>query len=651
MATSGRFEWLSIPYREELPAKSEESSTTFAAKACPGCGWIDGEQRFKTLSGEAGTRECWRCGMRWDLSVEVNSFFDEEQIKLPPIQVDVDPAESRRYYRCRLENPGFFHLHLQAQYITLQNGFGDLLCLDTLSGIFRLEHQTKTALTVLKKMRGRALLADEVGLGKTIEAGILIKELLIRGIAKKVLIMVPAGLCYQWQVELESKFGEHFQIFSGRQLKNEDCRLIVSYDLAKRRKGLLDRHWDVLVLDEAHYLKNRSTAIYKYVKELKSRYLLALSATPVQNSLEELYSLINIVKPGRLGTIRAFKRAFVSKANPRNILKGREPVLKEILSEIMIRNRRDVCGLRLPRRRVGIYYVKPTAPEKELYACVSAYVKAEYKQEFLRETGVNAHMLSLIILQRELMSTPVAVRNTLLRIAHRPNYPETTRKRLHHFADMAAGITLPSKIQALKEILTQFKDQRFVVFTEFVASLNCLADHISAWGLPVFGISGKQNIKHRTQILTAFANTESAVLISTETGGVGLNLQFCNHLVNYDLPWNPQRIEQRIGRIDRIGQQHDDVYVFNLVCQDTVEEHVVDILAKKLRMFELVVGEINEVLGHMQKGKSFENLVARIWLRSTSKNQVNLAFTKLGTTVTDARARYDQIRSANSRLH
>jgi SNF2 family DNA or RNA helicase len=377
---------------------------------------------------------------------------------------------------------------------------------------------------------------------------------------------------------------------------------------------------------------------------------LALSATPVQNSLEELYSLVNLVKPGRLGTIRAFKKAFVSKANPRNVKEGGEPILKEILSEVMIRNRRDVCGLNLPQRRVGIYYIEPTAPEKKLYECVSAYVNEEYKQEMLRETGVNAHMLGLIILQRELMSTPAAIRQTLLRTAHRPNLPEATRRRLHHFADMAAAIKLPSKIQALKEILTRFKNQRFVVFTEFVSSLNCLVDHISTWGLPVFGISGKQRIKQRARTLKSFTDKETAVLISTETGGVGLNLQFCNHIVNFDLPWNPQRIEQRIGRIDRIGQQHDDVYVFNLVCRNTVEEHVVDILAKKLRMFEIVVGEMNEILGEMQKGKSFENLVSEIWLNSSSKKQMNLAFAKLGADAVNARMRYDRIRSVNSQF-
>ena len=650
MAISGRFEWVSIPKRDTCLPENEAAAMAFEAKACPGCGWIDGARRFETLSGETGTRECWRCGMRWDLSKEINSFFDQEQIKLPPVEVNVDAAGPGRFYRGKPEKPGFFDLYIQAQHLTLQNGFGNLISLHTVPNIARLEHQIKTALTVLKKMRGRALLADEVGLGKTIEAGILIKELMMRGIAKTILIMVPAGLCYQWKVELESKFDEHFRIFSARQLKNGDHRLIVSYDLAKRRRGLLNRQWDMLVLDEAHYLKNRSTKIYKYVKNLKSRYVLALSATPIQNSLDELYSLINIVKPGRLGTIRAFKNAFISKTNPRNILEGREPALKEILSEVMIRNRRDICALHFARRRVGIYYVKPSAAEKELYEVVSAYVKEEFKQEFLRETGTSAHMLSLIILQRELMSTPLAVQKTLLRIAGRSGYPQATRRRLRRFAGMAAGIKRPSKIQALKEILTEFKDHRFVVFTEFVASLNCLADCISEWGRPVFCLSGKQNVKQRTQILDAFANTDKAVLISTETGGVGLNLQFCNHLVNYDLPWNPQRIEQRIGRIDRIGQRHDDVYVFNLVCQNTVEEHVVDILARKLRMFELIVGEMNAVLGHMQKGKSFENLIARIWLKNTSKKQIKLAFTELGKNVADARTRYDHIRAANHRL-
>jgi SNF2 family DNA or RNA helicase len=651
MAISGRFEWVTIPKKDDRPQKYDTVANAFEARACPGCGWLDGARRFEDLSGETGTRECWRCGMRWDLSVELNSFFEKEQIKLPPVEVTVASADPKKFYRSISKESGLFDLFIQAQHLTLQNGFGDLLSLHTLQNIARLDHQIKTVKRVLKQMRGRALLADEVGLGKTIEAGILIKELVIRGIVKSVLIMVPAGLCYQWQSELETKFDENFRIFSGCRLKSEDLQVIVSYDLAKRRQALLERQWDMLVLDEAHCLKNRSTKIYKFVKDLKSRYLLALSATPVQNSLDELYSLINIVKPGRLGTIRTFKNAFVSKTNPRNIPEGREPALKEILSGVMIRNRRDICALHFPCRRVGIYYVKPSAPEKGLYKAVSAYVKQEYKQEFLRETGTSAHMLSLIILQRELMSTPPAVQKTLLRIAERSGYPQATRKRLCGFADMAAAIKSPSKVQALKKILTQFKDHRFVVFTEFVSSLNCLANFITEWSRPVFCLSGRQNVRHRTQILDTFAHTDKAVLISTETGGVGLNLQFCNHMVNFDLPWNPQRIEQRIGRIDRIGQRHSDIYVFNLVCQGTVEEHVVDILTRKLRMFELVVGEMNEVLGHMQKGKSFENLVARIWLKNKTEKQINFAFTELGKSVAEARARYDLIRSANSQLH
>ncbi len=651
MAISGRFEWLSIPSRDESFQESKGAAASFVAKTCPGCGWIDGDRRFENIGAENGTRECWRCGMRWDLSVEISRFFNDEQITPTPVQVAAERANLKRYFRCRSDNPRFFDLYLQAEHLTLQKGFDRLLCMRAVSNITQLRHQAKAAMTALKKMRGRALLADEVGLGKTIEAGILIKELLMRGIANHILILVPAGLCYQWQAELHSKFDESFKVFSGLSLKKADARLIVSYDLAKRREALLNRQWDILILDEAHHLKSRNTVIYKYVKKLQSRYLLALTATPVQNSLDEMYSLIDLIKPGRLGTVRGFKRAFVSRSNPRKVKEGREPALKEILSEVMIRNRRDTCGLDFPCRRAGIYYVRPSSDEKSLYESVSAYVRKEYKKELLRETGLKSHMLSLLILQRELISTPAAVRQTLLRIVRRPHYPATTRRRLNQFVEMAEQIKLPSKICALREILEQFSGRLFVVFTEFVATAECLAKYVSSWSRPVFCLTGRHSIRQRALTIDKFARTDSSVLISTEAGGAGLNLQFCNHLVNFDLPWNPQRIEQRIGRIDRIGQQHADVYVFNLVCQDTVEEYVVNILAKKLRMFELVVGEMNEVLGHMQKGKSFENLVSKIWLNSTSKRQIKIAFSELGIKVANVRSQYDQICRANSTLN
>jgi SNF2 family DNA or RNA helicase len=211
-----------------------------------------------------------------------------------------------------------------------------------------------------------------------------------------------------------------------------------------------------------------------------------------------------------------------------------------------------------------------------------------------------------------------------------------------NYADLASRITLPSKFQTLNQILTQYKGEKWVVFSEFLNSARCLVNFISAKGFSVFCLTGKVNPAKRAEILAGFRRTDSAVLVSTEAGGVGLNLQCCNHMVNFDLPWNPQRIEQRIGRVDRFGQPRNEVFVFNLVCRDTIEEYVVDILAKKLRMFELVIGEVNEILGHMSSGHSLEQRIANVLLSSSSHRNLNHAFGKLSEDLIKARSNYDR---------
>jgi SNF2 family DNA or RNA helicase len=308
----------------------------------------------------------------------------------------------------------------------------------------------------------------------------------------------------------------------------------------------------------------------------------------------------------------------------------------------MIRNRRDTCNIDLPRRRVGIYHITPSKHESQLYESVSDYVHWEYKKEFLRETGMTSYMLSLIILQRELMSTPQAVRQTLIRIARRPNYPSAVVKRLLNYADLAGSIALPAKFEALNRILIQSKGEKWLVFSEFLTSAHYLAKFIARQGFPVFCLTGQVNPARRPEIIAEFRHTDSAVLVSTEAGGAGLNLQCCSHLINFDLPWNPQRIEQRIGRIDRFGQPGSEVCVFNLVCRNTIEEYVVDILAKKLRMFEMAIGEVNEILGHLQSGGSFEQRIANVLMGGALRRNLDHAFVKLSADVNRARSRYDR---------
>jgi len=202
VATSGRFEWIAIPRHTNIDLAANNTKTAAAAaRACIDCGWLDSVERFEALSGEAGVRECRRCGRRWDLTHEINLFLKSENLKLPGVRLGRNYGDIRQACRSNLDDPQLFEHLLRARQSALQKGFERLICLDTTLNIEHLEHQIKAAFMVLRKMRSRALLADEVGLGKTIEAGILVKELLIRGLAKHVLVMVPAGLCCQWQSE------------------------------------------------------------------------------------------------------------------------------------------------------------------------------------------------------------------------------------------------------------------------------------------------------------------------------------------------------------------------------------------------------------------------------------------------------------------
>ncbi len=648
MARFARFEWITLPRNPPSDQIDFRSRKVSVAGRCPECGWLDSVKRFEHLAGKPDIRECWRCGNRWDLAYEINCFLKKERIRLPEVRMRRNGADVKRFYHSSTESHRLLDRHLQSERAALQRGFERLVCLNSDIHIAHLEYQMRTALTVLKKMRGRALLADEVGLGKTIEAGIILKELLVRRLAQKILIMMPAGLCSQWQAELQKKFKISFEIFSQSKLDENQHRLIVSYDMARRRPCLLSWQWDILVLDEVHRLKNRSTVLYKFVKKLRKRFILALSATPIHNTLDELYSLVDLIQPGRLGTIRSFKRKFVSRGNPREIVDGTELELREALSDVMIRNRRDTCSIKFPRRRVGIHFVVSSAVERDLYESVTRYVQTEYKNEFLRETGMTTHMLSLIILQRELMSTPQSVRRTLARIARRPNYPAATISRLLNYADLADTIRMPSKVKTLKQILTWHREERFVVFSEFVTSVKCLSDFISKMGIPVFCLTGKVNPKQRSEILAEFERRKPAVLISSEAGSVGLNLQCCHHMVNFDLPWNPQRVEQRIGRIDRFGQQRDEVFIYNLICRDTIEEYVIEILAKKLRMFELAIGEVNEILGYLPAGRSFELRIADVLLSNLSRRNREAAVGKLAADIVNARSSYKRNLRFNS---
>ncbi len=485
-------------------------------------------------------------------------------------------------------------------------------------GVVPYRHQLQTARRVIFEMQGQAILADEVGLGKTIEAGLILKEYLLRGLAKKVLILTPASLLWQWYHELYEKFG----ISAGIQRSEWDWAysdiLIASLDTAKREphaSQITGIPYDLIIIDEAHKLKNSSTQSYRFVNSIQKKYCLMLTATPIQNDLKELYNLIGLIKPGQLGSYRSFKDRFIKdKRTPKN-----PQELKGLLSQVMVRNRRDEGTIQFTDRKVHPIVVSLTPREQELYNKVTQFVK-----ERSRQTGLQ-NILPLITLQREVCSTFLATALTLekMMLNMEPDLLTQVADLLKALADVKQN----SKCDALERLVSEL-DDKIIIFTEFKASQEYIRYRLEKAGYSTLAFDGtlsrgkKQWIRHMFQ-------KEAQILVSTESGGEGLNFQFCNQVVNFDLPWNPMRLEQRIGRVHRLGQSRD-VHIFNLLTKDTIEEHIMYLLHQKINMFETIIGELDAILLHLNLGKSFESEIMKIFLAYEEQEKIKERLDRFG---------------------
>ncbi|MDB5097751.1 MAG: hypothetical protein JWM80_2172 [Cyanobacteria bacterium RYN_339] len=559
-------------------------------------------------------------------------------VDLPERRLDILPTSSG----WPVEAFGLYQLRLEAEHLRLASGFDRLVCLDG-TRIERLAHQQDTALRVLRDMRGRALLADEVGLGKTIEAGIVMKELLVRGLIQRVLVLVPASLTRQWQEELETKFGEQFTIVK----KPEDweqSRLVASIDLAKQPRHAayaLATRYDMLIVDEAHKLKARTTLAHQFVNKLAKRYVLLLTATPVQNNLDELFNLITILQPGQLGTSRGFQEEHVEAGDPR--MPRNPEALRRRLAEVMVRNRRSSAGLKLPPRRAGIYHLALPPDERRLYNGLTDFIH----DELASDPEARHLRLVLATLQRELTSSPQAVAGTLRKLAADPTREPATRRILKEYLALAEAIPISRKARAVGELIDRLEpNEQVVVFTEFRATQEHLVSYLQGLGHEVVAFHGGLDANAKEAAIKRFRDG-ARILVSTESGAEGRNLQFCHVLINHDLPWNPMRVEQRIGRLHRLGQQHP-VTIFNLSGNDTIEAELVELLAVKIRMFELVVGELDMILG---EADGFEALLTRAWQRAgRDPGALHEEFEAIGAKVDEARHDYLDARKAGDAL-
>lgn len=526
------------------------------------------------------------------------------------------------------------------------------------SGIIPLPHQLHVLNRAMETNNIRYILADEVGLGKTIEAGMIIKELKSRGLVQRVLVVCPTGLVTQWASEMQEKFHERFQVIlpsdydTIRRLTDADDvygqfdQVISPMDSIKpiekhagwtdervekyneeRIYSIINSGWDLIIIDEAHRVAGSSgeVARYKlgYLLSQASPYLLLLSATPHNGKTEPFLRLVRLLDE------EAFPNA--------------KSIVKEQVAPYLIRTEKreaiDNNGNLLFKNRithlVELNWDERHTLQRELYQMVSSYVSKTYDKARRNRKKNMCLIFLLIIMQRMVTSSTAAVRQSLER---RLQVLKTQSTRIGSLTEEdlaeldiedgveeaieAMSLDIDAEIEELEriiavakqaefqypdvkveklvdtidEILSDDRNQKIIVFTEFVATQAYLKTLLEKRGFTVTILNGGMSIDERNEALLEF-KTKSNIFISTDAGGEGLNLQFSNIIINYDLPWNPMKIEQRCGRADRIGQQRD-VHIYNFIITDTVECRVREVLEEKLSVIlkEMGVDKYSDVL-------------------------------------------------------
>lgn len=523
-------------------------------------------------------------------------------------------------------------------------------------------------------IRAGYLLADEVGLGKTIEAGLVMRELKLRGRAKRILVVAPKGLVRQWQAEMRQHFGEPFHFVDPSSLaalrqwrgdSDEDnawlmhdqviCALDSVKPLESRRGWSLDQiqtynrerfedlvsgAWDLVIIDEAHRMggSTEQVARYKLGAALAeaSPYLLLLSATPHQGKTDQFMRLMQLLD----------RDAFPDEGS----------VSRERVQPFVIRTEKRAAinaeGLPLFRPRLTrlhpVAWQARHAAQQQLYEAVTDYVRHGYNQALAAKQRHVGFLM--ILMQRLVTSSTAAIRATLEKRQAALDTPQTQTRLFDtlsaedwaeldgeaqvDLALQANGLELEksevetllalarsteaagtdAKAESLLELIYKLQQEegdpalKVLVFTEFVPTQAMLAEYLESRGFTVATLNGSMDMESRTRTLQTFAG-EARVLISTDAGGEGLNLQFCHVIVNFDMPWNPMRIEQRIGRVDRIGQKHV-VRALNFVLEDTVEHRVRQVLEAKLAVIaeEFGVDKAADVMDSAEVEPVFDEL-------------------------------------------
>lgn len=585
----------------------------------------------------------------------VDTIIPKEELnKIHVLEIETDfSAESENVF-----------LALEAYRYKLASLFDPILAMNV-SRIDPLPHQIEAVYGyILKLPRIRFLIADDPGAGKTIMAGLVIKELKLRGLARRILIVTPGHLKDQWRRELNDKFSENFVIADrsvmsahyGENVWERENQLITSMDFAKQDDiipSLQAAHWDLVIVDEAHkmaayrYGDNlEKTARYKLGEVLSktSEHLLFLTATPHKGDPENFRLFLDLLEPGFFSSEMMLKESIESRDNPLFIRR-----MKEDLKDF------EGKPLFLPR------YVKTikfslTDDERDLYNELSKYVVTQYNKALKSDKKRNV-AFALLILQRRMASSVYAAKRSLQRRKKRledllrgeeekpikavfdideiDDYEEQRRweveesweslsvaenreelereikiiEQLIEMADEIIGRESEVKLKELKKLMESLGEQKILIFTESRDTLEYLVNKLKKWGYSVTFIHGGMDLPSRIMAEKRF-KTEAQVMVATEAAGEGINLQFCNIMINYDIPWNPNRLEQRMGRIHRYGQTKE-VFVYNLVSADTREGKVLARLLDKLEEIRNALGtdKVFDVIGEIFYGKRLYQLV------------------------------------------
>ena len=387
-----------------------------------------------------------------------------------------------------------------------------------------------------------------------------------------------------------------------------------------------------MIIDEAHRVRSPRSASGRLARELRSRHLLLLTATPVENRLDDLFQLVSLVAPGLLGTAAEFRRPTAGAVTKEPGTRG--PVVRNVARlqartrEVMVRHRRSEVALILPQRLAETVKVQLTEPERLVYQQVAERIRREGRG------ATPSRLMGLRSLARRAGSSPAALADGL----EKAGWTE--------LALQARAIELSRKEEVLLNRVGRHlaREEKVIVFTAFISTLERLASTLEESGVTVARYHGGLSRRGKDDAVRRFTDTVP-VLVSTEAAGEGRNLQFCHAMVNMDLPWNPMQIEQRIGRLHRIGQQHD-VLLTNVVGLGTIEERILDVLESKINLFELVVGELDMILGRIDEDFDFETGIFGAYVTSDDNQQFDQRLAEIGDSLARARREYVDVRES-----